>query len=256
MDFLQLRTSAGTFGCVGRVHTDRPRPCLLVVNGSFPDEKYLYDLADLFPGASVVVANLPGMGVPWSDAGLPELTAGMEEALALLFRGLPTVVMGASTGNLLAFGLKASNICRRVSVEPFFSTGDLWPFVADARQRMADNPRNASIAAYLWRVFGIAPAALENRDYRHLLTGISVPTDVIVGGLPLLPPRKLTAWPSFTSQADRQALADNPLVTIHEGPPQSGHAVTVEGAGAALQKRLLHAALHAAAELCVQRQGS
>lgn len=253
MDFLQLRTSAGTFGCAGRVHTDRPRPCLLVVNGSFPDEKYLYDLVDLFPGASVVVANLPGMGVPWSDADLPALTAGMEEALALLFRGLPTVVMGASTGNLLAFGLKAPSICRRVAVEPFFSTANLWPFVADARRRMTKAPENAALAAYLWRVFGIDPTAQENRDYRHLLLGISVPTDVIVGGLALLPPRQLATWPSFTSQADREALAENPLVTIHEGPPDSGHGVTIGGPGAALQKRLLHAALHAAAELCVQR---
>lgn len=250
MDFLTIQTSAGQFSCVGRIHTDRPRPCLLAVNGSFPDEKYLYDLVGHFAGANVVVVNLPGMGGLWSDAGVAELTRGLEEVLALTFHGLPTVVLGTSTGNLPAFGLTAANICRRVAVEPFFTTKDLWPFVANVRARLAKTPDNVGLVTFLWKIFGIGPTELEDRDYRHLLQTISVPTDVVVGQVPLLPPRALPTWPSFTSQEDRRALVANPFVTLHEGAPGTGHAVTVVEPGAALQKRVLHLALRAAADLC------
>ena len=196
------------------------------------------------------MVNLPGMGVDWSEADVPQMTQGLEEVLTLLFRGMPTVVLSVSTGNLLAFGLKAPNICRRVAVEPFFTTRDLWPFVANSRARLAKTPDSAGLATYLWKVFGIGATALEERDYRYLLQGITVPTDVIVGELPLLPQRTLPVWPSFTSEADRQALASNPLVAMHVGPPGTGHGVTIDGLGAALKKRLAHVALRAAAELC------
>jgi len=251
MDFLTLQTSAGPLGFVGRIHTDRPRPALVAVSGSFPPRTYLHDLIDLFQGANVLIVNLPGMaGVPWSAATPAQLSAGLEEAIRLLLGDLPIVAFGSSTGNLLSLGLRLPNICRRVAVEPFFQTKDLWPFIANSRQRMDRNPADVFLARYFWNVFGIGPTTVEGRDYRHLLGAITVPTDVIVGQIPLLPPRATEVWPSFTSQEDRAALTANPLVTLHEGPPGTGHSVNADPGGDALVKRTLHAALHAAAALC------
>ena len=77
-----------------------------------------------------------------------------------------------------------------------------------------------------------------------------MPTDVIVGGAPLLPIREMDFWPSFTSAQDRAALRANPLVSLYEGPPDSGHSFGSEGGSDLLIKRKLHAALLEAAKLC------
>jgi hypothetical protein len=251
MDLVTLQTSAGPFGLVGRIHADRRRPALLAVGGSFPPKTYLHDLADHFRGANVLIVNLPGMvGVPWSAATPAELSRGLAEAVVRLLGDLPIVAFGTSTGNLLSLGLRLPNICRRLAVEPFFQTQDLWPFIANSRQRMGKRPDDTSLARYFWDVFGIGPTSLENRDYRQLLDNIIMPTDVIAGELPLLPEREVDVWPSFTSQADRAALTANPLVSFHQGPAGTGHYVQADRTVEALIRRLLHAALRDAAEFC------
>jgi len=254
MEFLNFSTSAGPLGVVGQVHTDRRRPCLLAVNGSFPQKDFLHDLVSDFLGVNVVIVNLPGMeGVPWHGATPAELTKGLEEVATVLLRGLPIVAFGSSTGNLLALGLKMPNICHRIAVEPFLQTKDLWPFIANSRGRLKLNAEHAALpwmTQFFWNYFGIGETTLENRDYRYLLDNIAEPTDVVSGQLPLLPERSLPLWPSFTSAEDRAALIANPFVTFHEGHEGSGHGVQVDPRGKALVKRLVEAALRAAIPLC------
>jgi hypothetical protein len=250
MEYLTLQTKAGPLGVVGRVYADRTKPALLTVNGSFPREKHRHDLVEQFAGVSVLVINLPGMeGVPWANPTVAELTDGLEATVRRLLGDAPIVAFGASTSNLLTLGLQLPNIRRRVALEPFFQTGDLWPFVAHARMRLASNPRDQALARFFWEVFGIAPDRLENRDYRRLLANITVPTDVVVGGCALLPERELDIWPSFTSADDREALRANPLVLMHEGPPDTGHGFGSEGASDLYMKQVLHNALREAAKL-------
>jgi hypothetical protein len=259
MDFLTLQTSAGPLGFVGRIHTDRARPSLLVVNGSFPTKTHRHDLVERFPGANVLIANLPGMaGVPWGTASVAELTQGLSEAVTLLLRDLPVVAFGASTGNILTLGLRLPNIRRRVALEPFLQTRDLWPFIQNSRERMQQRPENAALAHYFWEFFGIAPDRAENRDYRRLLENITAPMDVMVGGAPLLPKRELDYWPSFTSDEDRAALVANPFVKMHLGPPDTGHAFGMMYSHSDGEKRstyhdvtkVLHAALLDTAQYC------
>jgi pimeloyl-ACP methyl ester carboxylesterase len=137
-----------------------------------------------------------------------------------------------------------------VAVEPFLQTKDLWPFIANCRQRLASNPGDGALAHYLDGVFGIGATQMENRDYRHLLEAITVPTTVIVGQIPLLPERPVEVWPSFTSAEDRALLTANPLVTLHEGRAGTGHSVQSDPAAEALLRRVLHADLLEAAKLC------
>jgi hypothetical protein len=251
MDFMTLQTRAGPMGVVGRVHTGSRRPALLVINGSFPPKEFRHDLVDHFSGVSVLVVNLPGMaGVPWANPTVAELTESLEDVARRLLDGGPLVVFGSSTSNLIALGLKLPNISRQLAQEPFFQTGGLWPLTRSARERMANNPANLALAQFFWDVFGIGPSQLENRDYRYLLANITRPTDVIVGGAPLKPERAMNFWPSFTSAEDRAALRANPLVTLHEGPLNSGHGFGAEGPSDLMVKRLLHKALSEAAQLC------
>jgi hypothetical protein len=107
----------------------------------------------------------------------------------------------------------------------------------------AHTGHHAFLEHYLWEFFGIGADRFENRDYRRLLGNITVPTDVMVAQLPLLPPRKLDRWPSFTSAEDRAKLAANPLVTFHEGAEGTGHGYMSGVPTGEPLKRLLHAAL-------------
>lgn len=249
MDHLSIQTEGGPLSIVGRVHMDRTKPSLLVVRGSFPPKDHMLDLPTYFVGASVLVVTLPGMvkGAFWADnPKVAGLTRGLERAAAMLLPDTPIVAFGASTGSILSLGLRLPNIRRHVVVEPFLHTRDLWPFILDSRDRLKMNPGHDPMARFFWEVFGIGPDRLEDRDYGYLLEGITAPTDVVVGQLPLLPPRDLPVWPSFTSADDRARLLANPLVTLHEGPPGSGHAHGSLGDSYVQTKRLILAALHAA----------
>lgn len=257
MDYLLFESDDVPLGLVGRIHVDRSRPALLAVNGSFPPHDLMQDLVDRFPGAHVLVANLPGMaGVYWAKTTVAQMTLSLEEAVKRLLPRDPLVVMGISTGNLLALGLRSSNICHRVAVEPFFQTERLWPFIANSRERleMFDKSKPAKLLehmeAFFWEVFGIAPGTLENRDYRHLLDAIECPTDVLVGGSPLLPERDIDEWPSFTSDDDRARLAANPLVILHVGPAGTGHSYGLVPSSRNKLHTVVHRALVEAARAC------
>jgi hypothetical protein len=251
MSHLLIQNDDGPIGFVGRIHTDRPRPALLAVGGSFPPAGHMHDLVSHFAGANVLIASMPGMsGVFWTKKSSVEgLTRGLEQSVRILLGDAPVVAFGASTGNLLSLGMRLPNICRRVALEPFFQTENLWPFVTDSRERLELNANRPEMARYFWEFFGIGPTTVENRDYRHLLDEITVPTDVIVGQLPLLPKRKVDIWPSFTSADDRAALTANPLVTLHEGPSGTGHSYGAVPPYDSQVKAVLYAALRDAAKL-------
>lgn len=244
MDALEIQTSAGRFALIGNLHRDRRRQALLVVTGTFPAKEDLHDLVRHFGGAHVLLAYLPGMrGTQWQGASVEDLGRGLDELVELLLRDQPLVVLGVSTGNLAALAMAHPNVQRRVAVEPFFTTKDLWPLVKWARDLMVQFPKDASTAAYFRDLFGIGPDTVENRDYRRLLARITQPTDVIHGSLPLLPERPLGGWPSLVGVEDLAALAANPLVTLHEGRESTGHGVTGAGPGKELLKELVHKAL-------------
>lgn len=252
MDHLHIRTSGGVFGFVGQLYGDRQRPLLLAVNGSFPRREYLHDLVTTFPGANVLIAYLPGMGPPWTPTTVPELTQGLAEAVQRLAGDVPTVVYGASTGNLLALGLASPTITRKVAAEPFLTTAGLTPFLSFARENLERRPQADALHAYLDVLFGVhADGRQEDRDYGYLAEAITVPTDVVVGSW--LDPwaGKGAPWPSLTSAEDRARLAANPLVTLHVVGKSTGHGVAVDGEGKALVEQLILQGLLEASKLCV-----
>ncbi|WP_372783581.1 alpha/beta hydrolase [Phenylobacterium sp.] len=232
MDRLIVQTSFGPLHVVGRLYADRKRPALLAVGGAFPPDDFLHDLVDKHSGANVIVGTLPGMRSPAFEFPRPgHYSTAYDELIGALLPTQPVVAYGVSTGCLVTLGLKAPNVVRQIVQEPFLNTSDLWPFIADSQKRLALNPDNKLLAEFFDKVFGIALERADNVDYEHLARALSVPTDLVVAQLPLLPVRDLPLWPSLTSARDREVLCANPLVRLHEGPAGTGHNLAGAPAG-------------------------
>jgi hypothetical protein len=249
MDLLEIETSAGVFGLVGRVSAAQAKPCLLMVAGAFPTPDAHHELVSAFKDANVLIVRLPGWGVPLSDASARQLTFGLQEAMTLLFRDLPIVVCGLSASAMVTLPLKAPNIHRKVILEPFLRTARLWPLINHARRVMAKHPEDSPLQQYLWNILGIGGTTLEDRDYRYVVEDIDVPTAVVVGGLPLMPERDLPLFPSLTSEEDRDLLRAHPLVTLFEGPAEAGHNLWIDPAASRTIHGLLGDYLMSAREL-------
>src|SRR5262249_11851384 len=129
MNHLEIQTSLGEICVVGRLHAT-VRPTLLVIPGSFTPPEYKHELVDAFPGASVLISDLPGMRSPMFRAPTAKNYAtAFDELLSVLPHGSPVVVYSLSTGCLVALGMRSPRIVGHVLEEPFFSTANLWPLV-------------------------------------------------------------------------------------------------------------------------------
>ena len=246
MDFLSVLTSAGHFGFRGRIHAGPARPSLLMVAGAFPRADQHQEMINWFPEFNVVIARLPGMGVPAFHADAAQMTIGLQEASRFLLRDWPLVVCGGSASGLVTIPLQGSNIRHKVIVEPFLTTEPVWPLRSFIKGLLDREPKDEDLHRYSWEMFGWSRETLENRDYRSIVDALNVPTDVMVGGLALQPERALDVFPSLTSIEDRAILSAHPLVTMHEGPANVGHALWFDESSSRTIKQLLRAALESA----------
>jgi hypothetical protein len=227
---LHLATSGGGFSFVGSLRTEPDRANLVVVCGAFTPPGYMHDLVADIPDRTVQIVLQPGWAAPWiRDLTPADMGRGFREALLRLYDDRPVVLAALSAGNLVTLDVDLPNIRRRVVVEPFFRTEPLWPFIEWSRDYLKATPDAWAARDYLWNVFGVTEDRLEDRDYRRLVDNIRVPTDVLVSPEPLSPRRPTPPWPSLTSAEDRALLAANPHVTLHDGPPGSGHDITDAG---------------------------
>jgi pimeloyl-ACP methyl ester carboxylesterase len=122
MDFLTVQTGAGPLSVVGRVHTDPPRPALLMVDSAFAPKGPRHDLIEHFAGVSALAVDLPGMAnSPGGGPTSAELTAGVAQIARRLLGDAPMVVFAASAGSLVALGLEVPNIRHHVLLEPFLT---------------------------------------------------------------------------------------------------------------------------------------
>ncbi|MGH6909190.1 MAG: hypothetical protein ACREE0_13845 [Phenylobacterium sp.] len=248
MDYLSILTSGGHIGFRGRIHADYPRPTLLMVAGAFPRPDQHQEIIDWFREANVLVARLPGMGVPSSDADARGVTVGLEEAVRVLLGDRPLVVCGGSASGLVTIPMRG-NIHRKIILDPFLRTEGLWPLLKFSRKLLEQSPDNQYLRRYLWTMFGFGPDAVENRDYRDIVDAIDVPTDVLVGEVALQPERALVDFPSLTSVDDRALLAAHPLVTMHKTPAGVGHDLWSDKEASRTIRELMSAALQSSAAL-------
>jgi hypothetical protein len=239
MDRVDIHTPLGMIPLVGRLHGGQARPALLAIGGLFPPKDYLHDLPGRVPG-EVVVGAIPGMRTPVLRSNrFSDMSAAYDTVVERLFPGRPVVVLGISTGALVAMGMRAPAVQAKVLVEPFLSTAKLWPLIPFIRMKLECNPDNALMRDCMWTLFGVAPDTVEDRSYHRLADELAVPTHVVCGSMPMLPERSLAIWPSLTDESDRARLAANRFVRLHEGPPDTGHSVSDTGAGRTQVQQLL-----------------
>ena len=200
------------------------KPLVLFINGAFSIERpRSFELPGLLPSAAVVNAHLPGNHCPrLVSHSVDTYAAAYVEALAQIDR--PTIVIGASIGALVALSMKSELIKGIVLLEPPLQTEKLWCLVDSFRAKLMASPRDGGLREFLWNVFGISETALENRDYRPLLDGLSVPGWAAFGGLPLMPPRPIETLPSLVDEPERALIRDNKLLKV-EIVPTVGHNV-------------------------------
>lgn len=248
MDRLIVQTNFGPLYLAGRLYADPAIPALMAMGGIWTPRDFLHDLVEAFADVSVLIVPLPGMGGSLTRTfDVATLARSLDEGIAALLAETPVVTYGVSTGSLVTLGLKAPQVVRQVALEPFFRTAPLWAFHETARAFMAlePNKRGARVAAE--QIFGLTDASLVDRDYRYLLEGLTRPLDVILADQPLEPARPFDTLPSLTSREDRAALAAHPQVTLHPGPPGSGHDLGLTPEGATVVQAILRRALDAAA---------
>ncbi|WP_304170142.1 alpha/beta fold hydrolase [Phenylobacterium aquaticum] len=219
-----VRTSKGDIPLWGRFgQHDASRPVLLVIRGAFGGRDDWTILVSAFPQADVVLAHLPGMYTPFLDrSSVPDFAAAFDEVITRMFANRRVVVMGLSIGGLVAMSLKAKEMAAVVACDPPLSTIGLWPMRDKLREIVTSELVTPSLLAWVENIFGVTPRGEVNVDYRGVLGGTTVPTSIVVGGVPLEPERALAQFPSFVSSADREVLNACPGLEVMLAP-DAGH---------------------------------
>lgn len=195
---MDCRVVETAFGSVPVWRRGHGRP-VLVIRGAFgaPDQLLSIDL----PGVEFNFVHLPGHNTKhFADKSLAAFSSAFDEVM----KGRDYIALGASTGALVALGLKRPTAI--VAVEPFLSTVDLWIW-REYLERLTLPPQ---MAEWCQSIYGFPSL---NRDYRHILAAQRAPIWAVVGSEPLLPRRPMADFPSLVSDADRMTLAAAPNVT-------------------------------------------
>ena len=112
------------------------RPVVLVIRGTFP-ERHNLEWLDL-PATTWCFAHLPGFYCPLATTNsIESFIAAFDVAIQTSFAERRLIVLGSSTGALVAAGLRSPQIVARMFIEPFFSTAKLITLAAVLRTIMA-----------------------------------------------------------------------------------------------------------------------
>jgi pimeloyl-ACP methyl ester carboxylesterase len=174
------------------------RPLVLVIRGAMPRPDQLEWLSA--PAAEMAFVHLPGFhSPPLPEPGIEAFAAHFDRLVSDRFLGRNVVLVGLSVGALVAAAMRAPGIRARLLVEPFFATAHLWPLHEMIRSLLPS--QDADFRRWVEAVLGTAADRIEERDYRHVLTG-DVPLYALVGDVPLNPRRPMYGLPSLTTEPD------------------------------------------------------
>ena len=215
---------------------DGKRPLVFAITGAFAQrDGAMFHLTPYISAfADVMFGNLPGNHCPTvAAAEVGVYAAAYAEAVGQLAGERPVLAVGLSIGGLVTLAMDAPRVRRNVVVEPPLVMSKVWPMRDFLQGRLASEPQDADLGAYIGNIFGVLPGGrVEERRYDGLLARLSRPTRVLVGDDLLMPPRALTrGMPSLVDGPERSLLAAHPCVTLTE-ISGAGHNVPQQNARA------------------------
>ena len=188
---------------------DGAKPVVLVIKGAFAVEGGPYANLHLrLPEAAVLLAQLPGhYAPPLAETSIEAFAAAFGHVIRTVFADRRVVVWGESLGGLVALAIEAPNV-RRLLLDPPLHTGKLWPSAPNFRRIYERHPEHRT---FLANVLGVTAEGVEDRDYTGLF---GRPARMLIGDVPLWPPRAFETAPSVLDDADRQFLAGRPEIEL------------------------------------------
>lgn len=186
---------------------ETPRPRVLLFHGFKRSAQQLLPWRDRIPDLGFV--HLPGhSGAPqFTEVSFASWIKGFRQMLAVFPE--PPLILAESLGAVVAMALPARAL---IAIEPPLSTDQLWPL-------------HRTIAAVRARGGEVDPAlvSLFEKPFHWALESIAVPTLVLAGRVPLMPPREVWPEPSLLDDKDFAAFQNHPLVEAHR--IEGGHAL-------------------------------
>lgn len=251
----RIETRLGAVQLWGPAQNPQPNQTIvLAIPGSLAPMEDIATLGESLGllGALYIMGLPTAAGVQF-PAGIMAATSRMVDELAqTTFAGRRMVVMGVSIGAVAAMGVRAANIERVVAVEPPLVTGKLWPLIGPLRSFL-ERTQVVEAAAFAFEAYGMDLARAESRDYRGVLEGLTRPTDVVVGEIPLAPERTEPRIPSFVDLEERRLLGGHVGVRLHV-VAGTGHNV-LKDAPRAVRDIVLEACRRASAGTPAYRRG-
>jgi pimeloyl-ACP methyl ester carboxylesterase len=186
----------------GRLTQDPARPVVFALTGFMPLAGMFDFMISGVPEADVLTANLPGMHSPVVVPNDPPTAAAVfAEALQKAAPGRRLILLGASASTPVVLMMCARlRIEGLVLIEPFLEPMKVWALAETFTRRFP--PNTPGFREMVDAYFGFFSGG---RDYRPLQAHAPAKTHVVVGEIPLEPPRELRRLPSFTSEAERQS---------------------------------------------------
>ncbi len=203
------------------------RPVVVTITSTFADPDHMSRMQQVLgEAATAVLMHLPGdRPSPLRQTSITAFAQALGEVVTREFHDRPVVLHGLGMGALVALAVRAAPVRRVIAVEPPLATGKLWPMVGGLQQRLRAGPDDAPLHDLVREMFGVQPDAVPGRSYLPLLGNpADPPADVVLGEIPLMPPRPLDRYPSLVDEPERQALRSHPRVALHVAPG-AGHNV-------------------------------
>ena len=201
------------------------KPVVLVITGAWAEANDMMKTPGVVgPAWDAAVMRLPGNGTPWlAETSIEAWAEAVGELIETALAGRAMVLVGLSVGALLALAVRSPQVRRIVAVEPPLVMSKLWPMAGALAARWREVPEER---AFLAAVFGVTgEATREERTWWRLFDG-APPVDMVLGEVPLLPPRDLPRFPSFVDGPERDGLRTRPRIRVIE-VPGAGHNIHV-----------------------------
>lgn len=177
-------------------------PVLILILGAFPKQNELADFT--LPGIEVRRWFLPGFhSARTPELSIPAFAGALDTDIETRFKDRPVIVMGISTGALVALALRAKEVQHLILVEPFFRTAEIEPFINWLVRTLDQHPHNTLLHEWVFAIFGVGRDAILHRDYSRLLLDSGRSISAVVGD----PTVATEGLPSLTSSNDRALLA-------------------------------------------------